>query len=105
MERLPKARMCAATQSRTGICSYRGCRLAVTTSWSRSLLSGVAVRDESEANQKLQTEAMSFSPFSPFWEKGRGMRAYARKQLSGLCSVMGEWHSKTKNIIRGSPLQ
>jgi hypothetical protein len=26
------------------------------------------------------------------------MRAYVRKLFSGSCSVMGEWHSQTKNV-------
>src|SRR5947209_13738959 len=50
---LTKAQMCAATPSRTGICSYRGCRLAVSTSWSLSLLRSVAIREEAGANQNL----------------------------------------------------
>jgi hypothetical protein len=39
------------------------------------------------------------SPFSQ-WEKGLGMRAYAHTYFCCLCSVGGEWHSKTKNQLK-----
>jgi hypothetical protein len=45
---------------------------------------------------------MDFSPFSLLGE-GLGMRACESKEAIFLCSVNGEWHSKTKTSIGPTP--